>query len=122
MPEPTAVPAPASTSTVAKNVSTVAQQPQEQPPAKSEFSELAAQLSELNHHLSRKTSLRFLFAAALLQGLGYLLGATLVASIVVAIVVRFLGTLNLPAMLNDLIGEIELPSPTQQIDLRQYPF
>ncbi len=82
--------------------------------------ELAKQLKELNAHLARKTSLRFMFAVAILQGLGYLLGATFVASLVVAVLVRFLSTLNVPAMLNGLIGSIELPGLTQQLDPRRY--
>ncbi len=92
------------------------------PLANSSMDEVAHQLKVLNSHLSRKTSLKFLFAAALLQGLGYLLGATLVASILVAISVRFLGSLNLPSMFQDLVQSAVMPGSAQEVNFKQYPF
>ncbi len=108
MPEPTNVP--------------VAEKTTEPALPSASIDALVAQLGQLNAHLSRKTSLKFLFAAALLQGLGYLLGATLVASILVAISVRLLSTLNIPGMMTDVLQSVGLPSAGQQVEFRQYPF
>lgn len=85
-----------------------------------ELAQLVKQLEKLNRHLSRKSSLRFLFAAALLQGLGYLFGATLIASLVAAVLVRFVSTLNFPALINESLNGIALPS-AQRVELNQYP-
>ncbi len=85
-----------------------------------ELAQLVKQLEKLNGHLSRKSSLRFLFAAALLQGLGYLFGATLIASLVAAILVRFVSTLNFPALINESLNGIALPS-AQRVELDRYP-
>ncbi|MBD3250291.1 MAG: hypothetical protein GF381_01850 [Candidatus Pacebacteria bacterium] len=84
-------------------------------------SKLTANLSQLNqnliqieYRLKRMTSLRFNFFLALVKGLGYTLGGTIVLSIVIAILARVISTLTSVPIVEDIVDPELLQEIYQQ--------
>lgn len=64
---------------------------------------LENQLILLNQRLEKKTSFKYLFVFAIIQGIGYVIGATLIAGVAIAILARLLVTLDYVPFLNQII-------------------
>jgi len=68
-----------------------------------QLQDLEIQLTILNQRLQKKTSFKYLFAFAIVQGIGYVIGATLIAGLMVAIVARLVVTIDDVPFLNQII-------------------
>ncbi len=68
-----------------------------------QLQDLENQLTILNQRLQKKTSFKYLFAFAIVQGIGYVIGATLIAGLMVAIVARLVVTIDDVPFLNQII-------------------
>lgn len=65
---------------------------------------LLNRLATLNSYLRKRTSYKYLFSYAIIQGIGYVIGATIIASIVVAILARVVITVDEVPWLNQVLN------------------
>lgn len=73
-----------------------------------QIEQLQQRLTKLDKRLNRLTSFRYLFSFAVVQGIGYVLGATMVASVVAAIVLRLLAPFGSVPYFNEMFDTQQL--------------
>lgn len=82
-----------------------------QPSIDKQLSSLDKQLETLNRRISRQVDLRWVFARGMVGGLATVLGATLLAGIIIALIMQTLDSVNQIPFLQDLIDPelVEMP-------------
>jgi hypothetical protein len=80
---------------------------QQEQPQSAQISGLEAQLVILNQKLHKKTSVKYIFYFAMVQGIGYVFGATLVTGLVLALVLQFATSIDYLPIINQFFSSAE---------------
>lgn len=72
-------------------------------------------IEEINEKLSRMISFRFIFFKGIINGLATFLGATIVAAFVLAVLSRFIDSVEDVPVLEDVVDSVEL-SDTETVN------
>lgn len=71
-------------------------------------SSLEERIDLLNEHLRKQTSFRYIFTFSVVRGIGYGLGATIIAGAVLAIVLQLVSSIDYVPLINQFLTSEEV--------------